>query len=138
MSIKLFSVEFDLPLRFKATKYLMYDETHKWLILGQNLNDTVSLINDDAFSVMTDVTIAVPSLTGYDLYDVYNPCKERGGTLNMTALGYWTEKSGVAIKLKQSKFERRSNLQGMKLKVGILVSDIFDRSERISHTTDSV
>ncbi|XP_032671693.1 ionotropic receptor 75a-like [Odontomachus brunneus] len=100
----------------------MYDETHKWLILGQNLNDTVKLLNDDAFSVGTDVTIAVPSLTGYDLYEVYNPCKERGGSLNVTALGYWTEKSGVAIKLKQSMFARRSNLHGMKLKVGILLS----------------
>jgi len=101
----------------------MYDDTHKWLILGLKLNDTVSLLNDNAFGVGTDVTIAIPSLTGYDLYDVYNPCKERGGSLNVTALGYWTEKSGVAIRLKQSKYERRSNLHGMKLRVGILVSN---------------
>ncbi|XP_014475981.1 PREDICTED: uncharacterized protein LOC106745163 [Dinoponera quadriceps] len=106
----------------EATKYLLYDEMHKWLILGAKLNDTVNKLNDDAFNLVTDVTIAVPSLTGYDLYDVYNPCKERGGTLNVTALGYWTEKSGVAIKLKQSKFTRRSDLHGMKLKVGILLS----------------
>lgn len=109
--------------RLKATKYLMYDETHKWLILGHNLNNTVKLLNDDAFGIVTDVTIAISSLTGYELYDVYNPCKARGGSLNVTALGYWTEKSGVAIKLKQSIFERRSNLRGMKLKVGILVSN---------------
>lgn len=101
----------------------MYDETHKWLILGSKLNDTVSLLNDNAFGVVTDVTIAIQSLTGYDLYDVYNPCKERGGSLNVTALGYWTEKSGVAIRLRQSKYERRSNLHGMKLRVGILVSN---------------
>lgn len=101
----------------------MYDETHKWLILGEKLNDTVSLLNDNAFSIVTDVTIAIPSLTGYNLYDVYNPCKARGGSLNVTALGYWTEKSGIAIRLKQSKYERRSNLHGMKLKVGILVSN---------------
>ncbi|XP_019884193.1 uncharacterized protein LOC105254856 isoform X2 [Camponotus floridanus] len=109
----------------EATKYLMYDETHKWLILGKKLNDTVSLLNDNAFSVMTDVTIAIPSLTGFDLYDVYNPCKARGGSLNVTALGYWTEKSGVAIRLKQSKYERRSNLHGMRLKVGILLPQTF-------------
>lgn len=101
----------------------MYDETHKWLILGRKLNDTVSLLNDNAFGIVTDVTIAIPSLTGYDLYDVYNPCKARGGSLNVTALGYWTEKSGVSIRLKQSKYERRSNLHGMRLKIGILVSN---------------
>lgn len=109
----------------EATKYFMYDERHKWLILGEKLNDTVSLLNDNSFSVTTDVTIAIPSLTGYDLYDVYNPCKERGGSLNVTALGYWTEKSGVAVKLEQSKYERRSNLHGMKLKVGILLPQTF-------------
>ncbi|KAL6441406.1 hypothetical protein ACFW04_003551 [Cataglyphis niger] len=109
----------------EATKYLMYDETHKWLILGEKLNNTVSLLNDNAFSIVTDVTIAIPSLTGYNLYDVYNPCKARGGSLNVTALGYWTEKYGVAIRLKQSKYERRSNLHGMKLKVGILLPQTF-------------
>lgn len=100
----------------------MYDEMHKWLILGRTLNETVALLKDDAFDISTDVTIAVPSLTGYQFYDVYNPCKERGGSLNVTALGYWTEKSGVAIKLSHSKFEGRSNLHGMKIKLGILVS----------------
>lgn len=109
-------------LLFKATRYSMYDEMHKWLILGRKLDDIVQSLIDDAFGVVTDITIAVPSLTGYDLYDVYNPCKARGGSLNVTALGYWTEKSGVSIKLEQSRFERRANLYGMRLKVGILVS----------------
>lgn len=106
---------------------------HKWLILGRSLNETVTMLNDDTFSIATDITIAVPSITGYEFYDVYNPCKERGGSLNVTALGYWTEKSGVAIKLTQSKFERRSNLYGMKLKLGILVSqssEIVRRNSR--------
>jgi len=100
----------------------MYDEMRKWLILGRKLNDIVRSLNDDGFDVASDVAIAVPSLTGYDLYDVYNPCKARGGSLNVTALGYWTEKSGVSIKLQQSKYERRANLHGMKVRVGILVN----------------
>lgn len=108
---------------FKATKSSLFDETHKWLILGRQLNDTVSLLNDDSFGIVTDVTIAIETVTGFDLYDVYNPCKASGGSLNVTALGYWTEKSGVVIRLKQPKYERRSNLHGMKLKVGVLVSN---------------
>ncbi|RLU16946.1 ObirIr75f.1 [Ooceraea biroi] len=109
----------------EATKYFMYDEMHKWLILGRKLDDIVQSLNDDAFDVVTDVAIAVPSLTGYDLYDVYNPCKARGGSLNVTALGFWTEKSGVSIRLEQSKYQRRFDLHGMKLKVGILLSRKF-------------
>ncbi|KAL6258656.1 hypothetical protein P5V15_010609 [Pogonomyrmex californicus] len=109
----------------EATKYFLYDETHKWLILGQKLKGTVRLLNDDAFGLVTDVTVAIQSPTGYDFYDVYNPCKARGGSMNVTALGYWTEKSGMAIRLKQSKYERRSNLHGMKLKVGVLLPQKF-------------
>lgn len=108
---------------FKATKSFLFDETHKWLILGRKLDDILSLLNDDSFGVVTDITIAIETDTGFDLYDVYNPCKARGGSLNVTILGYWTEKSGVAIRLKQSKYERRFNLHGMKLRVGVLVSN---------------
>lgn len=114
---------------FKATKSFLFDETHKWLILGRKLDDTVSLLNDDAFGVVTDITIAIETVTGFDLYDVYNPCKSRGGTLNVTALGYWTEKSGMAIRLTQPKYERRSNLHGMRVKVGVLVSNRLARGE---------
>ncbi|XP_018394995.1 PREDICTED: uncharacterized protein LOC108773628, partial [Cyphomyrmex costatus] len=110
---------------YEATKSFLFDETHKWLILGRKLEDTVSLLNDDSFGVVTDITIAIETNTGFDLYDVYNPCKARGGSLNVTILGYWTEKSGVAIRLKQPKYERRFNLHGMKLRVGVLLPRKF-------------
>ncbi|XP_012056003.1 PREDICTED: uncharacterized protein LOC105619082 [Atta cephalotes] len=110
---------------YEATKSFLFDETHKWLILGRKLDDTLSLLNDDSFGVVTDITIAIETDTGFDLYDVYNPCKARGGSLNVTVLGYWTEKSGVAIRLKQSKYERRFNLHGMKLRVGVLLPRKF-------------
>ncbi|XP_077270567.1 ionotropic receptor 75a-like [Temnothorax americanus] len=109
----------------EAAKSSLFDDMHKWLILGRKLKDTVSLLHDDAFSVVTDITVAVETEAGFDLYDVYNPCKARGGTLNVTVLGYWTEKSGVAIRLKQPKYERRSNLHGMRLKVGVLLPRRF-------------
>ncbi|EGI63056.1 hypothetical protein G5I_08502 [Acromyrmex echinatior] len=110
---------------YEATKSFLFDETHKWLILGRKLDDTLSLLNDDSFGVVTDITIAIETDTGFDLYDVYNPCKARGGSLNVTVLGYWTEKSGVVIRLKQSKYERRFNLHGMKLRVGVLLPRKF-------------
>lgn len=102
---------------------------HKWLILGRKLKDTVRLLNDDSFSVVTDITIAIETEIGFDFYDVYNPCKARGGSLNVTALGYWTEKSGVVIRLTQPKYERRFNLHRMKVKVGVLVSSQLALSE---------
>lgn len=100
----------------------MYDEMHKWLILGSNLSHVLEILNDDAFTISTDVIIAVPSANSYILYDVYNPCKDRGGSMNVTRFGTWNNKTGLNVTLNESKFERRSNLHGMKLKVGVVVS----------------
>ncbi|XP_015437659.1 PREDICTED: uncharacterized protein LOC107192800 [Dufourea novaeangliae] len=105
-----------------ATKHLMYDEMHKWLIFGANLSHSLQTLHDEAFSVATDVVIAVPSANNYILYDVYNPCKERGGSTNVTVFGTWSNEKGLNVVLTQSKFQRRSNLHGMKLKVGLVVS----------------
>lgn len=100
----------------------MYDEMHKWLILGSNLSHVLEILNDDVFTISTDVIIAVPSANNYILYDVYNPCKDRGGSMNVTRFGTWSNKTGLNVTLNDSKFERRSNLHGMKLKVGVVVS----------------
>lgn len=106
----------------QATRYSMYDEMHKWLILGSNLSYVTEIINDSAFTVSTDVIIAVSSADDYILYDVYNPCKDRGGSMNVTRYGTWSSKTGLNVSMSQSKFERRANLHGMKLKVGVVVS----------------
>lgn len=98
----------------------MYDEMHKWLILGSNLSHVVEMLDDGAFTTSTDVIIAIPSTKSYILYDVYNPCKDRGGSMNITVFGMWSSKTGLNVSLKQSKFERRANLHGMKLKIGIV------------------
>ncbi|XP_043262983.1 ionotropic receptor 75a-like [Colletes gigas] len=104
----------------EATKHSMYDEMHKWLILGSNLSHSLNILHDESFTVSTDIVIVVPSERDYVLYDVYNPCKDRGGPTNVTVFGTWDAENGLNITLTQSKFQRRSNLHGMKLKVGIL------------------
>nr|XP_033320763.1 ionotropic receptor 75a-like [Megalopta genalis] len=105
-----------------ATKYSMYDEMHKWLIFGSNLTHSLGILNDNAFSVFTDIVIVIPSAKNYVLYDVYNPCKDRGGAMNVTNFGTWNRKKGLNVTLTQSKFHRRSNLHGMRLKVGIVIN----------------
>nr|XP_031838889.1 ionotropic receptor 75a-like [Nomia melanderi] len=100
----------------------MYDEMHKWLILGSNLSHSLQILQDNAFSISTDIVIAVQSGKDYILYDVYNPCKDRGGSMNVTFFGTWNSEKGLRINLTQSKLERRSNLHGMRLKVGIVIN----------------
>lgn len=56
----------------------------------------------------------------FELYDAYNICKERGGTLNLTILGAWNKYEGLNIMLTGTKFERRSNFHGMTVRTSFL------------------
>lgn len=96
----------------------MFDDLRLWLILGSDLDEILNIINDRAFGLSTDFVIAVTSSTDsqFQFYDVYNMSRERGGTLKVTFFGEWNENKGIDVKLKASKFLRRSNLEGLKLK----------------------
>ncbi|KAK2583494.1 hypothetical protein KPH14_009456 [Odynerus spinipes] len=107
-------------LILEASRNNMYDETHKWLIMGHNLKESLRIIDDSAFNIATDVVIAVPSTNGYVLYDVYNLCKDHGGSLKTVLLGTWHKETGLYVTLVKHKFSRRANLQGMTLNVGVL------------------
>ncbi|XP_043674290.1 uncharacterized protein LOC122632002 isoform X2 [Vespula pensylvanica] len=103
----------------KASKYHMYDEAHKWLIIGHNLKESLKIIDDSNFNIATDVIIAEPSTHGYVLYDVYNLSKDHGGSLKTILFGTWHKETGLYVTLIKHKFNRRANLQGMKLNVGV-------------------
>ena len=93
-----------------------------WLILASNLEEIKTLLDDSPYSLLTDLVVGVQSQSGYELYDVYNPCKIRGGALKISTLGTWHPGTGLKITLNDNKFRRRSNLQGMKIKAVAVVS----------------
>lgn len=99
----------------------MYDYSYHWLVLGSTLNSSVPLLDDSAYSITTDFVLAITNSSGYDLYDVYNHCKYRGGTLNVTSLGSWRQGTGLAITLTQPLVHRRANMHGMTLKISGVV-----------------
>lgn len=99
----------------------MYDYSYHWLVLGSKLNSSVPFLNDSAYSITTDFVLAITNGSGYDLYDVYNHCKYRGGTLNVTKLGWWRRGEGLTIILNQPLIERRANMHGMTLKISGVV-----------------
>lgn len=99
----------------------MYDYSYHWLVLGSKLNDSVPFLNDNAYSIITDLALAITNGNNYDLYDVYNHCKYRGGTLNVTKLGSWQRETGITITLTQPVIQRRANMHGMTLKISGVV-----------------
>ncbi|XP_014475979.1 PREDICTED: uncharacterized protein LOC106745162 isoform X2 [Dinoponera quadriceps] len=102
----------------------LFDYSYNWLILGANLSDSVRSLNDSGFSVVTDFVITVPEEEpNYVLYDVYNHFKVRGGALNITRLGTWSEMKGLEVFLTEPKIIRRRNFQGIRTKViGIVLN----------------
>ncbi|PBC29009.1 hypothetical protein APICC_09986 [Apis cerana cerana] len=112
-----------VKLFYETSAYYMFDHLHQWLILEKNMNHILQLLNDNMFSIITDVTIAISKDDDYILYDVYNHCKNYGGLLNITKLGTWTKNDGLQIILQTNKFSRRWNYHRMKIKVaGVVVN----------------
>ncbi|XP_025157243.1 uncharacterized protein LOC105184270 isoform X1 [Harpegnathos saltator] len=101
----------------ESSRYRMYDYSYNWLVLGSKLNKSVSLLNDSAYSMTTDLALAITNGSNYDLYDVFNHCKYRGGILNVTRLGFWRLGIGLIITLTQPLVQRRANMHGMMLKI---------------------
>ena len=69
-----------------------------------------------------DLVVGIESEFGYDLWDVYNPSKLRGGSLNVTRFGTWDPNNGMNVTLTEFKHSRRSNLFGLGIKIGCVVS----------------
>lgn len=100
----------------------MYGYLYGWLIIGSNLNQSISILNDTAYGMATDVVVAVPNENGYEMYDVFNHCKYRGGLLNVVKYGTWTTKRNLNVYLTEPKLIRRRDFNGLRLKIAGVVS----------------
>ena len=99
----------------------MFEELHNWLIIGTEFNKTLELINDYAFGLSTDFFIALWKENSYQLYEIYNPGKYRGGTLNISFIGEWSHENGFNNSILINK-KLRWNLNGLNLTMRGLVS----------------
>lgn len=118
----------------------MFDYSYVWLIFGSNMSHSLQSLNDSMFSIVTDFAILLPNenKTDYVLYDVYNHCKMRGGVLDVTWLGSWTEDDGLAINLTGSRIYRRRNYHELRVKAVGIVSQILEGKTRFNYYTSDI
>lgn len=110
----------------QSTALRMFDYSYNWLIFGTNLSHSVQSLNDSVFSIVTDFVISLSdNASDYVLYDVYNLCRIRGGTINVTRLGSWQMDDGLTITLTDTKIARRRDYQRMQVKVSGIVSSLL-------------
>ncbi|XP_066590867.1 ionotropic receptor 75a-like [Prorops nasuta] len=111
-----------LPIITESSILRLYEYTYSWLFLGTTLNESLLHLNDSAYSSVTDVILAIPFENGYELYDIFNFCKDNGGKLNVTEFGTWNETSGLHVSLTQDVVHRRSNFHGMRVTLAGLIT----------------
>lgn len=81
----------------------------------------------------TDSMVGNNNEYNYSIHEVFNPSSKRGGKLNITQLGHWNNKDGFKISLKQTKIERRRNLNGIALSSVISLNNVPNHTTFLEH-----
>lgn len=109
---------------------MLFHYERNWLIFSSSFNKSFDILSQQNINVDAEVSLVVPveqenDNFNYDLYEVYNPSRKHGDRLNITLLGNWNKNVGFNIPVRQSKIERRRNLQGITLSSVITVTKII-------------
>lgn len=86
-----------------------FHRERKWLMLSESLDEAFGHLNQENINYDAEIMLAVPSTVEdddhYDIFDVYNPSHRRGGRLNITLMGYWSNDFGWNEMVSQTKIE---------------------------------
>lgn len=121
-------------LDLSSPKMLFHLE-RSWLMFSESLEQSYDILAELNINVDADVTLAIPLKDNkrvkvrnyellyaqigfsihreYQLSDVYNPSKLRGGHLNITTIGKWDRYRGIQLATQQTKIQRRHDLGGL-------------------------
>lgn len=113
-----------------------FNASYNWLMLSSDLNATINLLNHQNINLDAEITLAVAdgdknTSSIFVLYDVYNPSFKYRGKLVITSKG--TFEHGFNWTLKGTKLERRRNLQGIEVNVGVVATGIKDHQTLVEY-----
>ena len=136
-----FAVIFDIKCErtekiFKVfSRNNFFNRSYNWLMFDDNLEHSHEMLSEQNINIDAEITLAVfeNDSSSAKLYDVYNPSFKRGGKLNVTDKGIWSEDIGLNITLTQSKIERRSNLNGIVLHAVVVATAIPPNHTLVEH-----
>lgn len=122
------------PLLAAVSERMYFHRSFVWLMFARDAQQISELLANENINVDADITVATrnesdASREVWDLWDVYNPSFERGGRLSVTLLQQWSSESGKRLLLmmpegRKSKYERRKNFGGLRLKGVLTINDI--------------
>lgn len=98
-----------------------FNASYYWLLLSDNYQTSVQLLERQNVNFDSEMTLAVAADNKFDLFDVYKPSNKYRAELVVTFKGIYDEK--FKIILNGTKFQRRSDLRGIKINFGVTVAD---------------
>lgn len=108
---------------FSRSRY--FNASYNWLMVSDNYNNSIDLLRHQNINLDAEISLAVIGVENISqLYDIYNPNSRSQGKLVVQKKGVWNNDDGINITLTGSKFDRRSNLNGVFIHAGIVASQI--------------
>lgn len=110
---------------FKITSELnFFNASYNWLMMSNNYNASTAILSRQNINLDSEITLAILSENyQFDLFDVFNPSYKYGGKLIVTPKGTYTSQFKIKDNFK-SKFQRRSDLKGIKINAGIVATAV--------------
>lgn len=112
---------------YNFSRFHYFNASYNWLMLSDNLTDSMKLLGGQNINLDAEITLAVFSdveKIDAKLYDIYNPSFNGNGKIIVKPKGFWNQNYGINITLKGSKFDQRSNLNGIVMNAGIVVTGV--------------
>lgn len=108
------------------SRFSFFNASYNWLMMTDDYESAIKLLEFQNINLDAEITIAVggDKATKLMLYDIYNPSARTNGKIVAQPKGLWTEESGLQITLKGSKFDLRSNLNGITIHTGVVATNV--------------
>lgn len=102
-----------------------FNASYVWLMMTDDSKSFIKLLSFQNINLDAEITVAVRTdQETTNLLDVYNPNSRTNGEIIIQAKGTWDAINGLNITLTGSKFDRRSNLQGIYIHSGVVASAV--------------
>lgn len=114
----------------EMSKRVFFHHERSYLMFGGSVDEAFDILNQENINFDAEIILAIPAGQElFDIYEVFNPSYSRGGRLNIASIGCWSEEIGWKQTVKQTKIERRHDLNGITFPTVVPVKKYFPFDE---------
>jgi hypothetical protein len=115
-----------------------FNASYNWLMVAESLEDSLEILQKQNVNLDAEISLAIFNQNQEaEIFDIYNTNPRTNGKIVTTSKGNFSESGGIRIWLTGSKFERRSNLQGVVINAGVAATSRFMRSRTLVEYMES-